>query len=107
MFIGLGKSSERSEKKSLGSKCVSIAPDSNFEFLFLFITVQIAMTCAVNWEKKSSLTFVGETRGEKKKSLGGRGFLLLLPSLSNFEICVALISVNLHRDTVNMKNYFF
>ena len=89
----------------MGSKCVSIALDSNFEFLFLFITVQIAMTRAVNWgKKKSSLTFVGETRGEKKKSLV---FLLLLPSLSNFEICVALISVNLHRDTVNMKNYFF
>ena len=34
-----------------GQKCVSIAPDSNFEFLFLFITVQIAMTRAVNWKK--------------------------------------------------------
>ena len=51
VFIGLGKSSERSEKKSLGSKCVSIAPDSKFEFLFVFITVQIAMARAVNWEK--------------------------------------------------------
>ena len=49
---------------------------------------------------------MGETRGEKKKSLGGRGFLLLLPSLSNFEICVALITVNLHWDTVNMKRIF-
>ena len=50
VFIGLGKSSERSEKKSSGSKCVSIAPDSNFEFLFLFMAVQIAMTYAVNWK---------------------------------------------------------
>ena len=33
-------------------------------------------------------------------------FLLLLPSPSNFEICIALITVNLHWETVNMKRIF-
>ena len=47
-------------------------------------------------------------RREKEKILGvALDFLLLLPSLSNFEICVALITVNLHWDTVNMKSIFF
>ena len=59
----------KEEKRNLGSKWGSIAPASNFEFLFLFITVQIAMTRTGN-NKTVFLNVRGETRGKKKKSLG-------------------------------------
>ena len=40
-------------------------------------------------------TFVGKVEGKTKNPWCGSGYVLLLPALSNFEICVALITVKL------------